>query len=326
MELKELRSLVALAELGSITLAAEQLHLSPAAIHKQLKILEQELGVRLYEKAGRRLQLTQATEVLLPYLKDLLAQHDSALAALEEWKGLKRGVVRIGAGPTISSYLLPPMLKRFRKAYPGIELLVETGNTPVLLESLGKGAIDLALLVSSDLLEAKDFSVDWHWEFELVLVSHLRQPPRRPHLADLKSFRFILFRKGSRMQEPIDRYFAANGFDPNVMMRFDNAEAIKAMMHAGLGISMLPMWIVDKDLRQGRLTLIRQAEPPLRSKIALISRRASYMPQAVQAFIGQARKIEWKNPRLVTAMQAAVRSRRVECALARNGDTRVAGD
>ena len=70
MELKELRSLVALSELGSISLAAGYLHLSPPAIHKQLKTLESELGVRLYEKAGRQLQLTQAAEVLLPYLKD----------------------------------------------------------------------------------------------------------------------------------------------------------------------------------------------------------------------------------------------------------------
>ena len=74
--------------------------LSPGAIHKQLKALEQELGVLLYERVGRRLQLTQATEVVLPYLKEMLAQCDLALAALGEWRGMKRGLVRIGAGPT----------------------------------------------------------------------------------------------------------------------------------------------------------------------------------------------------------------------------------
>lgn len=299
MDLRESRSLIALAELGSISLAAGQLHLSPAAIHKQLKALEAELGVRLYEKAGRHLHLTQASDILLPYLRELVVQHDSALSALEEWKGMRRGLVRIGAGPTISSYLLPPLLKRFRKAHPGIELLVETGNTPVLLENLGNGSIDLALLVSSDLLEGRAFSVEVYWDFELVLVSHLRQAARRPRLADLKNSRFILFRKGSRMEEPIDRYFAGHGFDPQVSMRFDNAEAIKAMIYAGLGISMLPVWIVDKDIRQGRLNLIRQAEPPLLSKIALVSRRSSFVPQVVQGFVAEARKLEWRSPRLI---------------------------
>ena len=299
MELKELRSLVALADLGSITAVADHLHLSPAAIHKQLKLLELELGVRLYEKVGRRLQLTAATDVLLPYVKELMAQFDSALAALDEWKGMHRGLVRIGAGPTISSYLLPVLLKRFRRAFPNLELLVETGNTPVLLDALSKGSIDLALLVSADLLEQETFSVDCHWDFELVLVTHQRQAPKRPRLSDLAGSRFILFKKGSRMEEPIDRYFASHGLEPKVIMRFDNAEAIKAMIRSGLGISMLPIWIVDNDLKLGHLTLIRQAEPPLCSKVALVSRRSGYVPRAVQSFIEQARSVVWTNPRLV---------------------------
>jgi len=307
VELRELRSLVAVSELGSISLAAEQLHLSPPAIHKQLKILEAELGVPLYEKVGRYLQLTQAAEVLLPYLKDLLAQYDSALSALEEWKGMKRGLVRIGTGPT--SYVLPIILKKFRRANPGVELLVETGNTPVLLEDLSRGSLDLALVVSADLVESGGFSVEASWDFELVLVSHLRQPPRQPRLTDLSNLPFILFRKGSRMEEPIDRYFAAHGFEPNVVMRFDNADFIKSMVRTGLGISMLPLWVVNRDVKEGRLSMIRQAEPPLYSKIALIRRKSSYVPRSVQAFIATARNLELKNLRLLRAAVPARRAR-----------------
>jgi DNA-binding transcriptional LysR family regulator len=282
--------------------------LSPAAIHKQLKTTSDELGVQLYEKVGRNLRLTQATEVLLPYLKEVLAQYDSAMSALEEWKGMKRGLIRIGAGPTISSYVLPPILKKFRTAHPEVELLLETGNTSVLLERLGKGALDIAVIVSSDLTEGSNFSVEAHWDFELVLVSHLRQPPRNPRLADLKSLRFILFPKGSRMEEPIDRYFAAHSFDPTVIMRFDTADAIKAMIRTGLGISMLPMWIVDQDVKRGTLTLMRQREAPLYSKIAMIRRRAGFVARPVQAFLDQARKMEWRNPRLTASAARMARA------------------
>lgn len=299
MELKELRGLIALAELGTLTLAAEHLHLSPAAIHKQLKVLEQELGVRLYEKVGRNLQLTGATEALLPHLKEMMVQYDSAVAALAAWKGVHRGIIRIGTGPTIGAYLLPVLIKKFRRSFPGLELLVETGNTPVLLDSLSKGALDLALVVSSDLLEGENFSIECHWDFELALVTHQRQSPTHVRLADLSHSRFILFKKGSRMEEPIDRYFASHGLKPNVIMRFDNSEAIKAMISSGLGISMLPIWIVDSDLKRGRLTLIRQAEPPLCSKVALVSRRTKFVPRAVQSFIEHARAVVWTNPRLV---------------------------
>jgi DNA-binding transcriptional LysR family regulator len=298
MELRELRSLVALSELKSISLTGEKLHLSAAAIHKQLKILEAELGVRLYEKVGRHLQLTQASEVLLPYFKSLLVQYDSALAAIEEWKGLGRGIVRIGTGP--SSYVLPAILKKFQRANPGVEVLVETGNTPVLLDGLNKGSLDLALIVSADLAEEREFCIENHWDFELVLVSHLRQPMRSPKLEDLKNLRFIMFRKGSRMQGPIDRYFAANGFEPNIAMRFDNSEFIRAMVRTGLGISMLPLWVVHRDVREGRLHMIHQAEAPLFSKIALIRRKSSYVPQPAQSFISTARSLDVKTLRLLT--------------------------
>jgi DNA-binding transcriptional LysR family regulator len=298
VELKELRSLVALAELGSISLAAEHLHLSPPAIHKQLKTLERELGVSLYEKLGRRLQLTQAADMLLPYLKDLLAQYGSALSALEEWKGMKRGLVRVGTGP--SAYVLPEILKIFRRAHPAVEVLVETGNTPVLLEGLDRGKLDVALLVSADLIEKQKYHVEASWEFELVMVSHQRHTASRSKLSDLKNLRFILFPKGSRMQEPIDRYFAAQAFEPGVIMRFDNSEFIRSMVRAGMGVALLPVWVVHRDVKERHLHIIHHTGPSVCSKIALVRRKATFVPQPVQAFIATARALEPQQLRWLT--------------------------
>jgi LysR family transcriptional regulator, transcriptional activator of the cysJI operon len=283
VELKELRSLVALSELGSISLVAERLHLSPPAIHKQLKTLEGELGVLLYEKVGKRLQLAQAASVLLPHVKELLVQYDSALSALEEWKGLKRGLVRVGAGPT--GYVLPSILKRFEQAHPGIEVQVETGNTPVLMEDLHNGLLDLALIVSTDLSERHDFHIEAVWDFELVLVSRMDKPMPQLRLHDFDDQRFILFRQRSRLQEPIDRYFARHQFEPKVVMRFDNANFIRDMVLSGLGVAFLPLWVVDRDMKEGNLRVIRLAEAAPSSKLALIRRKTNYVPRPVQGFI-----------------------------------------
>src|ERR1043166_1666315 len=299
MEFRQLRSLVTLAELGSITAAAERLNLSPPAIHKQLRGIEAELGVPLYEKAGRALRLTKACEMLLPHARDLLSQHDLAVRSMEEWKGLKRGIVRIGAGPTLSSYLLPPLLRHFRRAPTGIELYVETGNSQTLTQSLALGSLDLGLLVASQSSEEPFLSVESMWVVEFVLVSNLREAPRRCALADLKRFPFILYQKGSRIEDLIDRYFSETGFSPKVIMTFDTAEAIKAMIRTGLGISMLPMWIVDADLKRGALSLIRQRERRLLSRVELVSRKVSRLPHAVQAFIGSARGFRFRAPRLL---------------------------
>jgi DNA-binding transcriptional LysR family regulator len=300
MEMHELQSLIALAQTGSLAAVAQKLHLSPAAIHKHFRALESHLGVRLYERCGRHLKMTRAAELLLPYCCEILAQHDAALAALEEWKGLKRGVVRIGAGPTLSSYLLPALLRKFRRGFPDVDLYIETGNSAALIEGLGSGRFDLALLVSSHSPEASNLKVEASWDVEYVLVSNLRSAPRHCPIAALAPFPFILYSKGSRIENLIERYFAAIDFRPNVIMTFDNGEAIKAMIRTGLGIAMLPMWIVDSDLKRGSLSLIRQREPRLFSKVELTSRRSNYVPSAVQAFVQLARTFEFRTPRLIS--------------------------
>jgi len=297
MELRELRCLVTLAEVGSITRTAEKLHLSAAAIHKQLKVLEDELGLRLYEKVGRQLRLTQAAEVLLPHVKNLLGQYDAVLSALSEWKGLNRGLVRIGTGPTMSSYLLPSLLEGFRRKFPEIELFVETGNTQHLLDCLGKGSLDLTFLISSELLEEPSLLIEAAWDFDFALVSGMKELPQRCRLKGLQEFPFILYKKGSIFENLIDRYFAENRFCPRVVMRFDTPEAIKAMIRSGLGVSMLPLWVVDADLKNKTLSLIRQQEQPLSARVALVTRKLSYVPQPVVAFLEVARKWRWKNTR-----------------------------
>ncbi len=298
MEFRQLRSLATLAEVGTIAAAAERLNLSSPAVHKQLRALEAELGVPLYEKAGRALRLTKACEMLLLHAGDLLAQHDLAIRSVEEWKGLKKGTVRIGAGPTISSYLLPALLRRFRRKYPNIELYVETGNTQALIQGLASGSLDLGLLVAAPSQEESFLKVEAAWEVEFVLVSNLREAPRKCGLTELQRFPFILYRKGSRIENLIERYFAETNFQPTVIMTFDTAEAIKAMIRTGLGISMLPMWIVDAELKRRALSIIRQKEHPLLSHVELVSRRASHAPHAIQAFVELARGFRFQSPRL----------------------------
>ncbi len=299
MELRELRSLVVLSEVGSITKTAEKLNLSAAAIHKQLKMLESELGVQLYERVGRQLRLTQAAEIIIPHIKNLFTHYDASICALKEWKGLKGGVVRIGSVPTMSSYMLPSLLENFRRKFPDVELSIETGTTPDLAESLSRGAIDLAFLVSLDQLEPQ-LVAEATWDFEMVFVSGKQQFPRRCRAAEMQGFPFILYKEDLVFNKLIVRYFAEVGFNPRVIMRFDNAEAIKAMIRLGLGISMLPRWTLSAELKNRMLSLIQQKEAPLLAKIVLVTRKTGYVPQPVEAFLKVARDWQWKSAGLIS--------------------------
>src|ERR1700722_4654464 len=153
MELRELKSLVALDQHGSIREAAKFCNISPAAVHKHLKTLQNEFGVRLYEKQNGRLHLTEAGRVALPYARDILLHRDAAFAALEEWKGGGKGSVRVGAGPTFSSGMLPGLGKRFRRRFPQVDVYVETGDSNHLISRLQAGALDLIFDLASPDLE-----------------------------------------------------------------------------------------------------------------------------------------------------------------------------
>src|SRR5260370_7096263 len=120
---------------------------------------------------------------------------------------------------------------------------------------------------------------------EFVFVSGLERAPTRCRVSELKAFPFILFRKGSRMQDAIERYFDELNSHPSVIMAFDNADAIKAMIGAGLGVSLLPFWIVHADVRRGTLTMIRQRQRSLFPKFELARRRSSHIPTPLSPFI-----------------------------------------
>jgi len=290
MDLDGLRAFATLARTNNITKAAETLNLSPAAVHKQLKNLQDTLDVRLYEKVGRRLLLTPAAQVLLPHATDLLVRYEATMSIVKEWKGLKTGTVRLGSGPGTSACILPALLEQFRAAYPEVEVLVETGNTAALVQGLAESSLDVAIMVNPDPPQRELLQVEVAWEFVIALVTARPEIPRRCSIRDLAGLPFILFKQGSQVEKGIDHYLAGCGFHPRVMMRFDNAEAIKAMLKIDASVSMLPVWAVEPEIRNGSLFLIQQTEPPLRSRIIVAVRRGGYLPAAASALIELARR------------------------------------
>ncbi|WP_321475056.1 LysR family transcriptional regulator [uncultured Paludibaculum sp.] len=291
MEFRELKSLSTLAESGSLSETARLLHLTPAAIHKQLKRLEEELQIPLYERRDGRLRLTSAAQLLLPYLRDILGRYESAVGALEEWKGVRRGLLRIGSGPSLATYLLPPILRRYHERFPNIDLDVQTGNSLQLLSALQGGELDLALVVAPAAVEAAPLEVVVEHVTEIVFVSSRRRAARRSSVRTLGDQPFLLFRKGARIEDLIERYLADHGLTPNVIMRFDSAEVLKTVLVAGVGVSMLPLYTVQDDIRGGRLHRIRQTEASLHMKVHLVAQAGGYVPPAVTEFIDVARQV-----------------------------------
>lgn len=290
MDLRELRGFVALSEHQNITRAAEILHLSPAAVHKQIQMLQEELDAQLYEKVGRRLRLTQAGEVLLPYARDLLIRYQETLEAFQEWKGLKKGVLRLGSGAGLSIVVLPKLLTEFCDVYPNIEVIVDTGSTSNLIKGLNEASFDVAMFVAPEAFETPGPVVKAVWPFTIVPVAARGVPKREWTLQELRTQPLILFKEGSQVERTIDAYFSRLEFHPRVVMRFDHAEAIKAMVRIGAGFSMLPRWSVDAELATGELIELQIDALPLTSRIVLAIRDGGSPPPPVQGLIDIARR------------------------------------
>jgi DNA-binding transcriptional LysR family regulator len=289
MDIREIQSLVTLSRTGSIKRAADTLHLTPSAIHRHLKLLSEELGVQLYEKFGMSLRLTAAATHLLPMMQALLVQHREILSAAADLENLRRGSVRIGSGPTFSSYALPQLLELFRGAHPGVDVFLESGHSEQLLSELEEGTMDALFLVPGPL--DSRFAVEAMWEFEVPLVARPGiAPSRRTRLRSLKDKPFLLYKKGSYFEAEIERYLESHGVEPRASMRLDNAEPIKALVRSGFGISLLPEWVVDREVKAGDLVKVPVAEPPLRSRVALIRRRTPHTTAALAALISIAKR------------------------------------
>jgi DNA-binding transcriptional LysR family regulator len=286
MELRNVRSLVRLAVTGSITRAAADLEITPAAVHKQLRVLERELGVKLYQKMGGARRLTDQGKLLLPDLQRLLDDERSVMERAEGSRQLRSGVVRIGSGVSMSACLLPPLLRRFRKQHPGVDIYVEAGNIPALLTSLRRGALDVIFVTEEVLGRSRSEMVfEAHWQYELVFLAPRRMAARRCALASLSKKPFILFGSGFRLME---KYFEDLGFNPRVTMRFDHADAMRAMAEAGLGIAVVPYWSVPRA-GNGATWILEQKEAPLYGHIGMARLKSAHVPRAVQSFLDLAK-------------------------------------
>jgi DNA-binding transcriptional LysR family regulator len=291
LELAHSRSLIAVGELGSFSKAAARLHLSPPAVFAQIHQLENEVGEKLYERAGRKLVLTPAGRLLIEHCRRLIVLHDEALSAVRELSGVQRGSLYLGCGPHISVSIVPHLLRAYLSEHPNVELRLITGNDQSLFEDLYGGKVDLILMNLP--VDGPELVQQPLWRYEMVFVV----PPGDPaadqgtvSAAELSKRPFILYQRSVVIEAAIRKFCVDVGFEPRVVMQNDQADSIKELVKLGLGISLLPLWSVSEDARRGTLRLLRLSNRQLFSVTGLIYRKTSHLPNAVRALLAVAQR------------------------------------
>ncbi len=255
MDMRQLRAFAAIAEAGTFTAAAERVHVTQAAISMQIRLLEEETGVRLFVRAPRGVVLTEGGERLLVRARGILREHDAALAELHALAGGERGRLRLGsASAMVSTDPLPALLRDLRRSHRNAEVTVASGTSDALVRLILAGELDAAFVslpVDAAGIETERLSAD-----ELVAIAHPRH-----HLANarvvtaqtLAGEPLILGERGGNTRRLIDSFFQTEGVRPQIAMELNRLQAIKRMAEEGMGIGIVPSQSVKAEVAAKRL-------------------------------------------------------------------------
>jgi DNA-binding transcriptional LysR family regulator len=258
LTLTQLRFFREVARREGFTAAAEALHVSQPAVSRCIQLLERQVGVRLFERAGRRVRLTAAGGLLLPCAERVLQELDDAAAALADLAAGEGGRLLLGASSTPGTYLLPQVLGMLRRSHPRVELQLEIADTHQVLAALLEGRLDLAVVGEAPF--APRLQTELLLTEQLVLVlppTHPLANRARVTPGELAAEPFVLREPGSSTRAALERALAVHGVRPRVAMELGSMEAVKKSVAAGLGLSMVSEHAVALEVRAGVLAARR---------------------------------------------------------------------
>jgi DNA-binding transcriptional LysR family regulator len=282
VELRQLLAFKTVADQGSFTTAASILHLTQSAISQQIKALEDECEVLLFDRSNRVVRLTDAGQLFLARVELILAQVENARIEMAEMAGGAKGRCRIGSLPSIAAYLLPWAIARFQKRYPGVDLQLKEALQWQVLEWVSQGAVDFALMglpAADPQLQSTALLQD---EFVLMVPQNHDFVGRRAvRIAELVPERFILYPKGAGGRDLFIEACRQAGFDPQVVFESDDRETILGLVAAGVGVTIIPRLIAQHTRVDGPV-MIDVLEPRLFRQVGLVWHPNRYLPQAAR--------------------------------------------
>ncbi len=288
MTLDQLRTFRAAAQLQSFTRAAEKLHLTQPAVSAQIVALEKEFRVKLFDRIGKTVALTEAGQIMLTGAEEILGHVQALQQAFEDLEGLGRGKIRLGASIVVGIYLLPEILGRFKKKYPPIDLTLEIDYARHIVEQVLANRLDLGIIgegapMIDDRLIVKPFAQD-----ELVVITpkeHAWAKRKMITPAELAKQPFIVPAIGSATLESGIRFLETKGIKLNVTMELGNVEGIKKAVEVGLGISIVSRCAIMKEVETNRLKALQLSGVPLQRYLSLVWRKGKHFSKATSAFI-----------------------------------------
>jgi len=266
-------------------LAAEKLFRTQPAISTQVRMLEEELGEKLFDRIGKKVCLTQAGELLFGYAERLLRLHDEAKLAITELNASPRGKILIGANEATCLYVLPQLFALFKEKYPEVQISIYRNFSKKVVDKILENQLDFGIVTLP--VPDRDLHVMPIAEDELWLITSPGHPladRTTVALEDVVSYPFI-FHKAGTTRERLVKQLGPLWEKMNISMELASIETIKKFVSIGMGISIVPKSYVSDEMERGTLRLVRMRNFKLIRKLGLIHRKNRYMSHASKAFL-----------------------------------------
>lgn len=302
--LQQLRIIKAIASEKSFTRAAEILFISQPSLSKQVKLLENRLGILLINRESNKISLTEGGKLFLQYSERVLALCEESCRALNDLKNGDRGSLTVGASQTIGTYLMPRVLALFAQHYPQINLKVQVDSTRFIAKNVVNRDIDIAV-VGGDVPEdlKKYLEIESFVEDELTLIipkSHPFATKKKKSInkEDLYHLNFITLNPNSTIRKFIDNILIQNNIETkqfNIIMQLNSIEAIKTAVSLGLGAAFVSSSAIEKEIELNTIEIISIENIRITRTLSIITNPECYRSKAFEFFYNELRGLKINN-------------------------------
>ncbi|MGE5373061.1 MAG: LysR family transcriptional regulator [Solirubrobacterales bacterium] len=285
MELRQLRIFAAVADLQSFTRAAEALGYAQSNITAQVRCLEDELGVRLFERLGRRIALTLEGERLLSYSERILKLAGEAKESISG--GEPNGTINIGVPESLCVFRLPDLFREYRRQHPQVKLILKLGTPIDFRRWLRDNTIDISFFLDRK-VEDPDLVVRELLVEPMVIIcekDHRLASSSLIEAADVAHECVIFTERGCSYRAQLEAQLAEAGVQPASTLEFESVEAIKQFVMSGMGIALLPRAAVEKELAQGKLAQLTWKGTAFDMRTQLVYHRGKWVSPTLKSLL-----------------------------------------
>jgi len=285
---RRLQVFATVARLLSFTKAAEALHMTQPAVTFQIRQLEEHFNTRLFDRTHNKITLTETGDLVRTYADQIISKYNEMDNDVRTMTGDIQGPLMIGASTTIGEYFIPGILGTYQRQFPDVKIRLNVANTNGIIHMVENNEIDVGIVEGP--VTNKNLVREVIWNDELLVicpVDHALANQKKTSIKEVLEFPFISREEGSGTREVLENYMLKRKIDLdefNIIMEFGSPESIKSAVTAGLGVSILSVATMEKELALKSLTAV-PLSPPIKRTFSIVYPRQKFRLRAMEEFL-----------------------------------------